>query len=1356
MKIKKDKPQTPTAVVADDSLRVAPQQLGAGRPFGVAVDTRRPVAFFLDGKKYLGFHGDNVAAALLANQQKFLAGSLLYHRPRGMLADKFYESNGFVAIGDKTGNNHRHGFEPAMAVGTLPLIPGARFYRTRHPDKFSSIQFFNKTREVVSAMPKPISQPARLSKNLGNRLARAVGTSDVSRDDINQLRDDTHRALGLMNGFTGKNFATTSGGFWTDFLRQMMGYAPAPLVNPAFQYMGRDTATQVFYDNQFHQYDVVVVGGGVDGALALQSLMAKLGKSSVSIALISNETDDVTMAKMSDAIGKASARLRLDPRISWFFSTTAVTSKKLKGPASADKTKNAQAAMREDIIEITANSHHTQRDNHAAGEVIWREQHHVFHCRAVILATGKSEQLLPFDNNDLPGIMGFGNAVKLLKIYGVKPGHHAVIITNNDSVYHHLDYLHSAGVSVSAVIDIRKNINPALRAMAQAAGAEVFEFYYPKRARALYSQSAPTIFPRSIGKAIKMLGRVVRTDNPTVASLLAVQQLDEDETATPEKLSPEPTAGEQLSTTKNLAKNATSKKQKQPAELYVAPQASKIVLARPDQTDEALSAETEKIFNSDCLLVSGGFQPRLSLFTQLLPKDKREGDFLTWVEPLQAYLPKHWPSQVFLVGAAGGCFVGHSGHQTDSNNNMAHKMANDVASEIANLLEGKSVGKSLSKSGGKKSTGEGNMVAYHHGLTIMPHRFLPDTQHLGRNSFIDHQYDVKLEHIHGSFAAGYHTPFAIKHYSKLGFGFDRGQGGLSLALAYLYGNKVTDAATTMQNIIQQNNIFGELHGMAHPTALGALAHLPLDGRQFFNQVAVKEEMPLYPLTHRPKFFNVIMHPENNLSNDHGAQTTVEDGKKIANYYPYHAGDEAEEESLEEKQNILNGIGFADGSAVTTIKIIGKRAIDFLQFLSATKISNSKVGAAGGVTLLNPRDGLILARGRYMVRAADMVILSLPLRLPAMNQPTNNHQVAQFITHLARVNRFALGIIDDSEQSATLRLVGRGVALLLSQFYNGQLIEKTIEKILGKNAAVKKSFTKDEKENLDQVARQLLIKNLPLNQAQQVEWRGFSFLLSRRRFLPAYYIGGMVADVEITCQADQAVALYQQLWHGALAPQNDEEMPAAKKLSGKKSAGQPATTIALGDIIDAMGYRPFGLGRIALDYWRMLKGDGAHGTVGEIDGGHSLYDSRLNDAMRDGKFSGRDEASKDFLGQKNRERLCGFIAATGAPGTNLNSNFNPLVSAGQQAIIRAGSIVQEIDKEPLAQGHGIGRITSATYCPIRKKYIALGFVRSALDPLSGKWKDPFGQEVMIADPLFKNYQRAIIVPYHQLGLPEAKE
>ena len=67
-------------------------------PQGGDVDRARPLRFRLDGKDYVGFAGDTLASALLANGVRFLARSFKYHRPRGLLAAGCEEPNALVEL----------------------------------------------------------------------------------------------------------------------------------------------------------------------------------------------------------------------------------------------------------------------------------------------------------------------------------------------------------------------------------------------------------------------------------------------------------------------------------------------------------------------------------------------------------------------------------------------------------------------------------------------------------------------------------------------------------------------------------------------------------------------------------------------------------------------------------------------------------------------------------------------------------------------------------------------------------------------------------------------------------------------------------------------------------------------------------------------------------------------------------------------------------------------------------------------------------------------------------------------------------------------------------------------------------
>ena len=46
-------------------------------------ERRDPLAFTFDGEKYVGYQGDTLASALLANDVRLIGRSFKYHRPRG-------------------------------------------------------------------------------------------------------------------------------------------------------------------------------------------------------------------------------------------------------------------------------------------------------------------------------------------------------------------------------------------------------------------------------------------------------------------------------------------------------------------------------------------------------------------------------------------------------------------------------------------------------------------------------------------------------------------------------------------------------------------------------------------------------------------------------------------------------------------------------------------------------------------------------------------------------------------------------------------------------------------------------------------------------------------------------------------------------------------------------------------------------------------------------------------------------------------------------------------------------------------------------------------------------------------------
>lgn len=76
-------------------------------------------------------------------------------------------------------------------------------------------------------------------------------------------------------------------------------------------------------------------------------------------------------------------------------------------------------------------------------------------ARCVIMASGAFEQPAVFHNNDLPGIMLAGAALRLVKRYRIQPMRHAVILAANDDAYQAALDLITEGIQISAIVDLR-------------------------------------------------------------------------------------------------------------------------------------------------------------------------------------------------------------------------------------------------------------------------------------------------------------------------------------------------------------------------------------------------------------------------------------------------------------------------------------------------------------------------------------------------------------------------------------------------------------------------------------------------------------------------------------------------------------------------------------------------------------------------------------------------------------------------------------------------------------------------------------------------------------------------------------
>ena len=103
------------------------------------------------------------------------------------------------------------------------------------------------------------------------------------------------------------------------------------------------------------------------------------------------------------------------------------------------------------LTEATCNAWFT--DNYLP--VIQGKRMYKVRARQCLVCSGAFDQPVVFRNNDLPGVMLTSAAQRLMKLYAVKPGKRAVVLTGNDDGYLAALDLFDQGVEVAAVVDLR-------------------------------------------------------------------------------------------------------------------------------------------------------------------------------------------------------------------------------------------------------------------------------------------------------------------------------------------------------------------------------------------------------------------------------------------------------------------------------------------------------------------------------------------------------------------------------------------------------------------------------------------------------------------------------------------------------------------------------------------------------------------------------------------------------------------------------------------------------------------------------------------------------------------------------------
>src|SRR5438477_11089802 len=69
---------------------------------GEWIDRERPMQFRFEGQEYIGYAGDTLSSALVANGVRLLGRSFKYHRPRGVYSLANHDCNALMEDADRT------------------------------------------------------------------------------------------------------------------------------------------------------------------------------------------------------------------------------------------------------------------------------------------------------------------------------------------------------------------------------------------------------------------------------------------------------------------------------------------------------------------------------------------------------------------------------------------------------------------------------------------------------------------------------------------------------------------------------------------------------------------------------------------------------------------------------------------------------------------------------------------------------------------------------------------------------------------------------------------------------------------------------------------------------------------------------------------------------------------------------------------------------------------------------------------------------------------------------------------------------------------------------------------------------
>ena len=367
---------------------------------GSVINEKEVIKFSFDGKIYLGYSGDTLSSALLANGVHLMGRSFKYHRPRGILSSGSEEPNAIVTFDRGEGK-----ITPNVRATTLEIFEGLQvFSQNSYPNLKFDIGAFN---------------------NIFSMFFPA--------------------------GFYNKTFMWPKS-FWDKvyepFIRNLAGLGPAPINEDPDNYA-----------SSYGHCETLIIGSGPAGIAAALTASQKEGRvilvdeqSEIGGSLLSSSNKKIDNMNADQWLSEVRSKLEKSNNVKIMTRTTAI------------------GYWHDNFVALSERltDHMSEVPQGRA-----REQLHRIRAKRVILAQGAIERPLVFNGNDKPGVMLSNAAQTYLNKYGVRVGDNISIFTSHDSAYETAFEMCDAKVSVSVIIDLRKEIDADLLAKAQSRGIVV-------------------------------------------------------------------------------------------------------------------------------------------------------------------------------------------------------------------------------------------------------------------------------------------------------------------------------------------------------------------------------------------------------------------------------------------------------------------------------------------------------------------------------------------------------------------------------------------------------------------------------------------------------------------------------------------------------------------------------------------------------------------------------------------------------------------------------------------------------------------------------------------------------------------